>query len=700
MDGTVLQTWAKVAANDCAPFGGSKPEWFDYPNGSRVWVGGMDKPGKVLSGERDIIVVNQAEELALDDWETLTTRATGRAGHVPYPQVIGDCNPSGSTHWIKSRANVLLLESRHEDNPTLYTVDGILTERGQRTMAVLDALTGVRYQRLRLGRWVNAEGAVYEFDAAVNVIDRFEPPSEWRRIRVVDFGYSAPFVCQWWAIDHDERMYLYRELYGTRRIVEDWAEDIKRLSISEEIEATVADHDAEDRATLERHGIMTQAARKDISPGIQAVQRRLSKAGDGKPRLFMMRGALVQADTELLNAHKPTCTQQEIDVYVWPKAQDGRPIKETPVKEHDHGCLVGGTMILTNRGNIKIENVRPGDRVLTRSGFASVVNAGMTDRSADVLTVRASSGTIITGTGNHPVYVVGKGYIPLRALRYGDILVSSRECEGMTSCNQRQDKKNQKSLSTRELNSGVTQVQNHGQIGCITSPTPRAARMARADCIKKSGRIPMDLFQTGTRYITKMETRSIIPSQISNVFQRQSTPIITNRFTRKRKLQDVEKYLSMPARNLRNGIAPKRGASGTESLVANRGKVGRRKSTFASIAELSSVVEKPEKLDSVLRHAEQPLDDNLVLITRNADVRDVAKSSRVTHIANSGFAQDHVVAVTTNDKPQAVYNLTIDSAVGEYFANGILVHNCDAMRYAVMYVDGADSGGTFVSSYV
>lgn len=337
MDGTVLQTWAKVAANDCAPFGGSKPEWFDYPNGSRVWVGGMDKPGKVLSGERDIIVVNQAEELALDDWETLTTRATGRAGHVPYPQVIGDCNPSGSTHWIKSRANVLLLESRHEDNPTLYTVDGILTERGQRTMAVLDALTGVRYQRLRLGRWVNAEGAVYEFDAAVNVIDRFEPPSEWRRIRVIDFGYSNPFVCQWWAVDHDGRMYLYRELYGTRRIVEDWAEDIKRLSISESIEATVADHDAEDRATLERHGILTQAARKDISPGIQAVQRRLSKAGDGKPRLYLMRGALVQADTELLNAHKPICTEQEIDVYVWPKAQDGRPIKETPVKEHDHG---------------------------------------------------------------------------------------------------------------------------------------------------------------------------------------------------------------------------------------------------------------------------------------------------------------------------------------------------------------------------
>jgi phage terminase large subunit len=337
MDGTVLQTWQRIVEGGrVTTFGGSKPEWFDYPNGSRVWVGGMDKPGKVLSGERDIIFVNQAEELSLDDWETLTTRTTGRAGHVPSPQIMGDCNPGGATHWIKSRSALLVLESRHEDNPTLYA-DGVLTERGKRTMAVLDALTGVRYQRLRLGRWVNAEGAVYEFDAALNVVDHFEPPSSWRRIRSIDFGYSNPFVCQWFAIDPDGRMYLYRELYGTRRIVEDWAADIKRLSAGESIEATVADHDAEDRATLERHGVATRPARKEISPGIQAVQRRLSKAGDGRPRLFLMRGALVQADSELANMHKPVCTQQEMDVYVWPKAQDGRPMKETPVKENDHG---------------------------------------------------------------------------------------------------------------------------------------------------------------------------------------------------------------------------------------------------------------------------------------------------------------------------------------------------------------------------
>jgi phage terminase large subunit len=31
------------------------------------------------------------------------------------------------------------------------------------------------------------------------------------------------------------------------------------------------------------------------------------------------------------------CTEEEFDSYVWPKGVDGKPVKEEPVKEHDHG---------------------------------------------------------------------------------------------------------------------------------------------------------------------------------------------------------------------------------------------------------------------------------------------------------------------------------------------------------------------------
>jgi phage terminase large subunit len=341
MSGSVLATYENKVlgrGTPVVPYGGKNPDWYDYPNGSRVYVGGMDNPDKILSSERDLILVNQAEELTLDDWEKLTTRATGRAGTMPYAQVIGDCNPGPPTHWIKQRTRLHLLESRHEDNPILFDDAGVVTAQGRRSLSVLDGLTGVRYRRLRLGQWAAAEGAVYEdWDTAIHLIDRFPIPDNWQKIRSIDFGYTNPFVCQWWAIDGDGRMYLYREIYMSQRTVNRHAPQITALSADERYDVTIADHDAEDRATLRETGIATAPARKDVSPGIQAVQERLKPAGDGRPRLFILRDSLVEVDTSLQERRKPTSTAAEFDGYVWQQSPDGRPVKEAPVKVDDHG---------------------------------------------------------------------------------------------------------------------------------------------------------------------------------------------------------------------------------------------------------------------------------------------------------------------------------------------------------------------------
>jgi len=340
MGGTVLKTWQRVTElRGTAPavYGGAHPEWYGYGNGAQCFVAGMDRPGKVLSGEFDWVYVNQAEELALEDWETLSTRVTGRGAVTPHPMLFGDCNPGPPTHWILSRPALKVLHSRHEDNPTLWD-GGEWTEQGRRTLAILDSLTGVRRERLRFGRWVAAEGVVYEeFDRGTHVVEPFPVPADWRRFRAVDFGYTNPFVCQWWALDPDGRAYLYREVYRAGRLVEDHARDIRRLTGGEPIEATVADHDAEDRATLARHGIVTVAARKAVGLGIQAVQARLRKAGDGRPRLFVFRGALAERDESLADARRPVCTAEEFESYSWPKGADGKAVKEEPVKADDHG---------------------------------------------------------------------------------------------------------------------------------------------------------------------------------------------------------------------------------------------------------------------------------------------------------------------------------------------------------------------------
>ena len=110
------------------------------------------------------IYVQEATEITEDEWEHLTTRL--RRAVAPYQQIIGCCNPAGPNHWLKKRAEagrLTLIASAHEDNPLLYDEKaGAYTETGKAYLAKLDALTGVRYQRLRQGLWVAAEGMVFE----------------------------------------------------------------------------------------------------------------------------------------------------------------------------------------------------------------------------------------------------------------------------------------------------------------------------------------------------------------------------------------------------------------------------------------------------------------------------------------------------------------------------------------------------------
>lgn len=354
---SALVTWReKVAAEGLSTgllhwYGGSQQEaaGYRYDNGSIINVGGMDNPTKIMSTEYDVAYVQEAVELTKNDWEAITSRL--RNGRMPYQQLIADTNPDRREHWLKKRADegiTQMLESRHEDNPVYFNEDGTMTDAGRAYIeGKLDRLSGVRYWRLRKGLWVSAEGVIYEeWDPAIHLIDRFEIPDTWERWWTVDFGYTNPFVLQCWAEDGDGNLYLYREIYHTQRLVEDHARMIldvvapldesgRRSWIERKPRAIICDHDAEDRATLERHlQLGTVAAVKTVSDGLQAVQGRLRPGQTGTPRLRLLRDSLLERDPELDDAKLPASTQEEIPGYVWSNSKT----KEQPLKENDHGC--------------------------------------------------------------------------------------------------------------------------------------------------------------------------------------------------------------------------------------------------------------------------------------------------------------------------------------------------------------------------
>ena len=380
LSSTALVTYRKFVATEAlangtvAYYGGSRaePAQYRYRNGSSIVIAGMDNPIKIMSSEYDIIYVQEATELTLDDLESLTSRL--RNWVLSFQQLLMDCNPAGDKHWLLLRSHegkVRLIESRHEDNPVLFNEDGSLTEKGTTYIARLDRLTGVRKKRLRYGLWVTAEGVIYEeFDPAVHVLqwerdedgNKLPLPDEWPRYWAIDFGLVHPFVCQWWAEDSDGNLYMYREIHMTGRTVAEhakqimslvttvetntWYDHLNRVERTQEIvvwtepkpSAIICDHDAEGRLTFTREtGLGTQRAIKSVGDGIDLVKECLAPHQvSGEPRIYFMEDALVERDDYAVENLLPCSTVEEIPGYAWQVDSAGRK-KQDPIKRDDDG---------------------------------------------------------------------------------------------------------------------------------------------------------------------------------------------------------------------------------------------------------------------------------------------------------------------------------------------------------------------------
>lgn len=292
-------------------FGGQTPEWFDYSNGSRIGLYGMDDPGKLLGGELDVVYFNQAEQADLDDWEMLATRTTGRAGHVQHPMLCGDCNPDAPGHWILARADagtLRLMHSRHKDNPSLYTPDGELTEQGTRTVARLAALTGVRGKRLRDGLWVQAEGTVYadqwdDTDPSLVTTEADYDPNRGDVFLACDDGYAGEFGEDGFPtatshprtfllsqLDSTGTLNVFWEQYHLRTLPEADIEDLKKACAEFKIEWPVYMAVVDKSATTLKRRLADEGVRIVNSPAsvdesIKVVREWMAKDANKKRRV-------------------------------------------------------------------------------------------------------------------------------------------------------------------------------------------------------------------------------------------------------------------------------------------------------------------------------------------------------------------------------------------------------------------------------
>jgi len=167
-------------------------------------------------------------------------------------------------------------------------------------------------------------GCVFKtYSRQTHAVTPFRIPSDWRRYRSFDWGFTNPNVCLWLAKDPDENWYVYRELYKSHSLKEDFIRDVQILSKGERYDLNIGDpEDAEAMKKCRIAGMKIKSARKDRDAGIECVQSKFKVKADGRPSLLIFRTC------------KNTC--REVAMYHYAEGSANRDPKDEPVKKDDH----------------------------------------------------------------------------------------------------------------------------------------------------------------------------------------------------------------------------------------------------------------------------------------------------------------------------------------------------------------------------
>ncbi|RMF53116.1 MAG: hypothetical protein D6746_15990 [Bacteroidetes bacterium] len=173
------------------------------------------------------------------------------------PQIKSASNPGGIGHlWVKERfidgviPNKIQMKVDKETGkeyevqfiPAKIDDNQILVQNDPLYKANLEKLSEDERRALLYGDWDVFKGQYFkEWNRDIHVIKPFKIPDSWKRFIAMDWGYTAPFAVLWLAIDHDGRIYVYRELYDTQYTVDRLSNEIKKLSGDEEILYVIAD---------------------------------------------------------------------------------------------------------------------------------------------------------------------------------------------------------------------------------------------------------------------------------------------------------------------------------------------------------------------------------------------------------------------------------------------------------------------------
>ena len=226
-----------------------------YQGQSYTWIGIDELPQYPTP---DIYNFLRSSLRSVDPQIPVCMRATGNPGNVGslwVKEMFVDPSESNKRFNVEiptpmgvKKISRKFIPAKLQDNPYLMQTDDYY--------AMLASLPEVQKKQFLEGDWDAYESSSFpEFNRQVHVIEPFDIPRNWMRFRAADWGYSSPACCLWFAVDYDNNLFVYRELYTKRNTADIFARKVLEMEDGEYI----------------RYGILdssTWARRGDIGPSI------------------------------------------------------------------------------------------------------------------------------------------------------------------------------------------------------------------------------------------------------------------------------------------------------------------------------------------------------------------------------------------------------------------------------------------------
>jgi hypothetical protein len=333
-------------------------------------------------------------------------------------------------------------------------------------------------------------------------------------------------------------------------------------------------------------------------------------------------------------------------------------------------CFIGETMIATKDGEKRIDEVKIGDFVMTRAGFRKVL--AVHDNGIKPV-VKYNIGNIsITCTKDHMFFANGVFAKIENLINWNTFCIFEKN----KICNQRL-------LVTPGITSVDTQNQKELQTAFIIRDGLRSTGVERkSDCTFTSGYANAGQYLKDMIFTILIATRSIMKSVILSAKNQQSISGITlHNQAMKLRLQGLKDYLKRQSRHLSTGMEAMTELNGIgnmqKGLLKKTHSLGIALSAERNMKDLHFV-----KSNSVQTSARIKQHQEGAGLPRKTLFKEPVLFAEQNSASTSMQVGSSAIGTATINM-QRVYDLTVEEH-HEYFANGILVHNCgDAVEYLV-----------------